>query len=336
MTKKQQFLSLIKNKFNKCSIFWFITILIILVLLVKMSYQSIYKEKFYFNDSKDILNKRNRLLVIGDIHADFNLFKHILVKSKLINNKEEWIAKPKDTVIVQVGDLLDGGGRFSQEVYGEKHIMELINKINKQARKLGGGFYPILGNHELMNVYGDFKYASKKDIDDTGGRLNRTKLYKPGGQLAKNLSKHSVILKVGSYLFCHAGILLEHVDNPNTIHYLNNLMRKYLNNNLKHGEEYQFNKYFSGDNSLLWNREYGKDNVNGETCKNLDILLNKLGCKSMIIGHTPQEHINNQCQGKVWRVDVGISRCFSMNENNLQILEILDDGKKINILDVKK
>ena len=336
MKKKQQILSLIKNKFNKFSIFWIVTILIILFMIVKISRISINKEKFYFNDSKDILNKRDRLLVIGDIHADFSLFKHILVKSELINHKEEWIAKPKNTVIVQVGDLLDGGGRFSKEVHGEKNIMELINKINKQARKLGGGFYPILGNHELMNVYGDFKYASKKDIDDTGGVLNRAKLYKPGGPLAKNLSKHSVILKVGSYLFCHAGILLEHVDNHNMIHYLNNLMRKYLNNNLKHGEEYQFNKYFSGDNSLLWNREYGKDNLKGETCKNLGILLKKLDCKSMIIGHTPQEKINNQCQGKVWRVDVGISRCFSMNENNVQILEILEDGKKINILDVEK
>ena len=335
MKKKQQFLSLIKNKLNKFSLFWIISILIVLIFIAKIAYQSIYKEKFY-NDSKDILKKRDRLIVIGDIHADFNLFNHILVQSKLIDTNQNWIAQPKDTVIVQVGDILDGGGRFGKEVHGEKNIVELINKINKQARKLGGGFYPLLGNHELMNVYGDFKYASKKDIDDTGGRLNRTQLYKPGGPLAENLSKHSVILKVGSYLFCHAGILLEHVDNPNMIHYLNNLMRKYLNNNLKHGEEYQFNKYFGGDNSLLWNREYGKDIIKGDTCKNLDVALKKLGCKSMIIGHTPQEHINNRCQGKVWRVDVGISRCFSMKENNLQILEILDDGKKINILNINR
>ena len=73
MKKKQQFLSLIKNKLNKFSIFWIITILIILILIVKISYQNIYKEKFY-NDSKDILKKRDRLIVIGDIHADFNLF----------------------------------------------------------------------------------------------------------------------------------------------------------------------------------------------------------------------------------------------------------------------
>ena len=335
MKKKQQFLSLIKNKLNKFSIFWIITSLIVLILIVKISYQGINKEKFY-NDSKDILKKRDRLIVIGDIHADFNLFNHILVKSRLIDKNQNWIAEPKDTVIVQVGDILDGGGRFGTEVHGEKDIMLLINKINIQARKHGGGFYPILGNHELMNVFGDFKYASQKDINDTGGRLNRAQLYKPGGELAKNLSKHSVILKVGSYLFCHAGILLEHVDNTNMIHYLNNLMRKYLNKNLKHGEEYQFNKYFGGDNSLLWNREYGKDVLEGETCKNLDLLLKKLGCKSMIIGHTPQEKINSRCQEKVWRVDVGISRCFLMKENNIQILEILDDGKKINILDVKK
>ena len=97
--------------------------------------------------------------------------------------------------------FLDGAGRLGQEVHGEKNIMELINKINKQARKLGGGFYPILGNHELMNVYGDFKYASKKDIDDTGGVLNRAKLYKPGGPLAKNLSNIVLFLRLVAIFF---------------------------------------------------------------------------------------------------------------------------------------
>ena len=44
----------------------------------------------------------------------------------------------------------------------------------------------------------------------------------------------------------------------------------------------------------------------------------------MIVGHTVQDNINSQCDNKLWRVDVGISGIF--NTNNMEVLEILDDG----------
>ena len=31
-------------------------------------------------------------------------------------------------------------------------------------KKHGGGVYSLIGNHEIMNMIGDFKYASNKDI----------------------------------------------------------------------------------------------------------------------------------------------------------------------------
>ena len=61
-----------------------------------------------------ILDKKDRIIIIGDLHADYNktidLFKSLeLIKE--INNKFIWNAKPSNTVVVQLGDQLDGGGR---------------------------------------------------------------------------------------------------------------------------------------------------------------------------------------------------------------------------------
>ena len=45
----------------------------------------------------------------------------------------------------------------------------------------------------------------------------------------------------------------------------------------------------------------------------------------MIIGHTTQANgITHTCNSKIWRVDVGISTLFGTN--NMEVLEILDDG----------
>ena len=76
-----------------------------------------------------ILPKKDRILVIGDLHADFKKTKEMFINFKLIDSDENWIAKPRNTVIVQLGDQLDGGGRGVGESYGEhREALELKNE----------------------------------------------------------------------------------------------------------------------------------------------------------------------------------------------------------------
>ena len=163
---------------------------------------------------QDIIEAKKRIIVIGDLHADFAKIFKIFVDLKLIDVNKRWIAEPKDTVVVQVGDQLDGGARgMSNDASGENNILDLMEHIHDQAIVYDGGVYSLLGNHELMNVSGNFSYASKKDIETDGGEENRKKLYKPGGELANRLScTRNVVLKVGSFLFAHAGVLPEMIS----------------------------------------------------------------------------------------------------------------------------
>ena len=65
--------------------------------------------------------------------------------------------------------------------------------------------------------------------------------------------------------------------------------------------------------------------------------------KNMVIGHTPQFYankmgLNSTCDNKIWRIDTGSSLAFnilgdaSKESRKIQILEILNDGEKVNIL----
>ena len=61
----------------------------------------------------DILPPCDRIIVIGDLHGDWKITKEIFLKAKLIDINFKWIAEPKNTIVVQVGDIVDRGGRPS-------------------------------------------------------------------------------------------------------------------------------------------------------------------------------------------------------------------------------
>ena len=277
------------------------------------------------NITSGIIQEKKRVLVIGDLHADFKKTKEIFIKLKLIDRYENWSATPKDTVVVQLGDQLDGGGRGGGEGYGEIELIEFMDRIHSKAKEFNGGVYSLIGNHEIMNLIGNFTYSSKKDIEIQGGIALREKLFSPGGDIFNKMScTRNVILKVGDFVFAHAGILPEHIDMKNRnkfIKKVNTLMRLFLQGK-KTYEDHEIQKYFLDKRGIIWNREYGKEK---QTCENIDKITRMLNVGHMIVGHTVQDTINSRCDNKLWRVDVGISEAF--NTKKMEILEILDNGE---------
>jgi len=288
------------------------------------------------NYSNGIIPQKNRILVIGDLHADFNKTKELFINFNIIDVNENWIATPKDTTIVQLGDQLDGGGRGEGESYGELELINFMDRLHDKANKYGGGVYSLIGNHEIMNLLGDFKYSSKKDIQLQGGIELRKKLFAPGGDLFNKMScTRNVVLQVGDFIFVHAGILPEHI-NPNEkesfIKKINTLMRLYLQGK-KDWDDPEIQKYFLDTDGVIWNRKYGNKELSNDTCENINKVTKLLNVGHMVIGHTVQDNINSKCDNKLWRVDVGLSSAF--DTGNMEILEILNNGVAHNTNDHK-
>ena len=280
-----------------------------------------------------ILEKNERIVVIGDLHADYGKTIHLFKSLNLVkedNNKYSWNAKPLNTVVVQLGDQLDGGGRGIGESSGEIKIIDFMENMHSQAFLKGGGVYSLIGNHEVMNLLGDFRYASTKDIKEQGGEELRKQLFKPGGDLFNRLScTRNVILQIGSFLFTHAGIVpnnLKNVTDPHKfINKINYLMRQFLQGK-KDQNDSEIRKYFlEKDTSIIWNRHYGYESPN---CDEVEKVTETLNIGSMIVGHTVQNKINSKRNSKLWRVDVGLSDIFD-NKENISVLEILDNGEKL-------
>jgi len=152
--------------------------------------------------NNNILSLKNKIIVIGDLHADFNKTKDISIKLNLIDDNNKWQANPIDTIVVQLGDQVDGGGRGQYFIDGEMDVIDFLDDIHCQAKLYGGGVYSLIGNHELMNFLGDYNYTSKNDL------YNKSTHFKLGSSFAKKIANNRrVILKIGNFLFLHAGIL---------------------------------------------------------------------------------------------------------------------------------
>ncbi len=284
--------------------------------------------------------QETRIVVIGDIHGDFNALLYALYKSKVIDVKGNWIGG--NTIVVQLGDQIDKGGRGSYSVdythdqLEELKVMEFMHHLYNLAREVNGAVYNLIGNHELMNVMGDFRYATDEHIHGFGGNKLRKLLFQPGGPIAKKLACNTNgVMRIGSWLFVHAGLLPEHVDNF-TVPEINSIVRNILlgNTNMNNMSNKVENLVF-GSSGILWNRAYSTHQ--DQNCHILEKTLNvlKVGKKGgMVVGHTPKNKITPSCNNKLWMADVGMSSAFGGDgsQKNVEILEIINDGESINII----
>jgi TPR repeat protein len=95
-----------------------------------------------------------RIVAVGDIHGDYDQLVAVLRSAGLIDQSMNWIGGK--THLVQTGNILDRGGR-------SREVMDLFMKLQKQAPAAGGYVHCLLGNHEVMNLYGDLRYVSPAD-----------------------------------------------------------------------------------------------------------------------------------------------------------------------------
>jgi len=89
-----------------------------------------------------------RVVAIGDVHGAFDQFVEILQTTGLIDAKQKWVGGT--AILVQTGDIFDRGPKVREAV-------DLLMRLEEEARRAGGRVEPLLGNHEIMDLFHEFR-----------------------------------------------------------------------------------------------------------------------------------------------------------------------------------
>ena len=266
----------------------------------------------------------SRVVAIGDIHGDIRALRTALQAAGATDARGAWIGGA--LTVVQLGDLI---GRSDDE----REVLDFIFEIQRRAAERGGAVHALVGNHEVMagrvdnqavgpNPFPAWESVSGLRRDDPrlrhlpSSQRARGAALMPGGPYARRLAEFPTVIKIGHTVFAHGGIT------PRWAKYgtdrINREVREWL---MGRTPEPQSSLGVDDGDRVMWTRQFSQT-VAAPDCLDLEESLRILDAQRMIVAHTVHERITSRCDGRVWSVDVGMSRAYG---GRVQVLEIVDD-----------
>ncbi|XP_052198450.1 shewanella-like protein phosphatase 2 [Diospyros lotus] len=302
----------------------------------------------------------DRLVAVGDLHGDLQKSKEALRLAGLIDSSDRWIGG--SATLIQIGDVLDRGG-------DEIKILYFLEKLKRQAAKSGGTVVTMNGNHEIMNIDGDFRYVTQSGLEEFRVWADWYRVGNAMKSLCDGLPKPkdpfrglpSVFPNVNQDISdsIRARIAALRPEGPISSRFLSKnltvavvgesvfvhggLLPKHvfygldrINEDVREWicglKERVSSELVRGRNSVVWLRKFSHELAKMCDCSTLEHVLATIpGAKRMIMGHTIQESgINGVCDNRAIRIDVGMSKgCI----NGLpQVLEIINGNSELRVL----
>ena len=178
-----------------------------------------------------------RIVAVGDVHGSFDGLTSILKEAGILDEDLKWAGG--DATYIQLGDLFDRGPNV-------REVIDLVMRLQGEAKAAGGRVECILGNHETMNLTGfyrdnnvevystfveaksekrhkklwlavkDFRELRGMPTDEVArqewmdehpvGWLEYTEALGPKGVYGKWLRTLPVAVAIGDVLFIHGGV----------------------------------------------------------------------------------------------------------------------------------
>jgi hypothetical protein len=223
--------------------------------------------------------------VIGDVHGDYDCLVPLLRNARLVDGAMHWSAG--DSVLVFMGDYFDRGPDGVS-------VVDLVIRIQDEAREAGGRVDALLGNHEPLilsalwmpdgfsdhpsgNFYGDWLANGGRESD-----LRRLTEEHIAWMLAL-----PAMLRKGQWLFQHA-------DSTSYLRYGSSVeeVNRAMSALLRRRDPVEYNRLFGE-----FRREFGDHRPEGHD--KVSLMLDTYGTQRLVHGHTLISNMTRQRQEMV-------------------------------------
>lgn len=256
-----------------------------------------------FDIPKSTYDDGEAILAISDIESGYRTFRDYLINNHVINENLKWTFGKGHLVLVV--DFVDRGMSTTQ-------VLWFIYKLEQEASAQGGQVHFIIGNHELYNMQGKFKSASYKysGVASILGKQQHN-LYDNNSFIGKWMASKKTIEMINGNLFTHGGIHPDIINYDITLEDMNRISRdNYRKPWFPKPEDSAEQLILSSKIGLSWYRGYFENDL---TQEEVDITLNKLNAKAVVVGHTPQWTVKSLYNKKVFAVDVKHPKDYNDN-----------------------
>lgn len=279
-----------------------------------------------------------RTVAVADLHGDLQHAINVLSMANVVSSiptgeNYPWIGG--HDVLVSTGDIVDRGDDTIP-------LYKLFMSLRTQAALAGGEVKNCLGNHEVMNALGDWRYVTQGDVKSFGGVQERRKAMSDEGWIGQDWLRNYNVTQTISLLpashpglprsytppsvsFVHGGITPEYAQKG--VEYINDVGKSFLFKGLSEANPSSWlpsnttesERHLWSETGPLWYRGYASDAEN-IACHNADIAKERLGVRHLVMGHTPHfDGFVTRCNNTILLIDTGISRAYGGEQSALVI-----------------
>ncbi len=220
--------------------------------------------------------------------------------------------------------------------YDEREVLEFALTVKERADAAGGAVHFLIGNHEVFGAELELRWVAEKAyagfeglpnnqlesprfVDLPPYKLARSAALAAGGYYGSKIAEFRAVLRLDETIYVHGGVTP--IWAKYGVDRINDELSRWFAGEIDQPAPALGRDARNIDDNVMMSRHFSEE-VGIEECAMLDESLRILGAKRMIVAHTVLDSISSYCNGRVWAIDVGMSRYYG---GNVEVLEIIDD-----------
>jgi hypothetical protein len=272
----------------------------------------------------------DRIVAVGDVHGAYDRFVEILRAANLIDERARWTGGRAH--LVQLGDVVDRGADSLK-------ALDLLESLQREARRAGGAVHQLVGNHEVMRMLGDLRYTvpgeyaaftTSKSTEVRDAYLERAKAandpiatppalgwvelrvaFGQNGKYGKLLRSLDAVVQINGIVFVHGGISPAVADL--SCDAINETVHRNLGSDLTQTRSEPLAQLATRVDGPLWYRGLAEES--DAFAPAVDDILAKQKAGAIVVGHTvtADGRVRVRFGGKVIQVDTGMQPAYVQN-----------------------